>query len=236
MVGDITGKNQLIDLGCPAEKIMVMVWGVDTKRFMPGARSEQLRNKLLNNPDQCLVTIVRSLKDYYHVEKLIESAPHVLAKDKNVKFMIIGDGPERPNLEKLAQSLGMGDNIIFTGQIDHHKVDRYVASSDICIDTFYADKPGGGIGVAVTEAMISSVPIITASRPGIEAGVTDGVNGYIFDGNNPKDLADKILILSRNPELRRKLGAKSREIALKIGDWETNMLAVEKLYTELTEK
>jgi glycosyltransferase involved in cell wall biosynthesis len=113
---------------------------------------------------------------------------------------------------------------------------KYIASSDIYIDTFYTDKPGGGIGVAVMEAMSCGLPIIAASRPGIEAGVTEGVNGYFFKGDSPEDLAEKILLLSKNPKLRREFGLKSRVKAVEIGDWKRNMLAVEKKYRELASR
>jgi len=231
--GDDTGKRRLIELGCDSKKVLINIWGVDTKRFNPSARSKKLRNEILGNKHKRIVTITSALKRRYNIETLIRAAPLVLAKRSKCKFMIIGEGPLRDELEELSIELGVIEKIIFKGRIPHEDIHSYIASSDIYINTFYTDKGGGGIGVATMEGMSSGLPIVAAKRPGIEIGVNEGMNGLLFKGGNPKALAKKIITLLENDDMRKELGRNSRKKALEIGDWENNMAEINLLYNQL---
>lgn len=234
--GDEPAKDRLVEFGCASDKVILQVWGVDTGRFAPPARSDELRHTLADNPDQCLITLAYSLEDFYHVETLVEAAKFLKDKKSNAKIIIIGDGSERKRLEGISSSLAVTDFVKFMGRIPHEKMPEYIASSDIYVDTFFSDKAGGGVGVAMMEAMSSGIPVVGACVRGKHAGIIDGQNGYLFQGGNPEALAGKLRELIDNPEKRKKFGIKSREIALAIGDWNKNMQDVERKYLELIDR
>jgi len=236
MAGDEPAKNRLVEFGCPPEKVMVQAWGVDTGKFRPQARSEALRKDLLDNPAQCMIVTAYALEDFYHVETAVEAAKLLMQKKANAKIIIIGDGRERKKLESLSSSLKVNGYVKFLGWIDHRKMHEYIASADIYVDTFYSDKAGGGIGVAMMEAMSSGVCVVGAGVSGQHAGIVPGTNGLFFRGGDPKDLGMKLLRLVEDPEKRREFGRKSRERALAIGDWNRNMADIERKYIELAGK
>ncbi len=231
--GDEPAKDRLVEFGCAPEKVIIQAWGVDTGRFTPAARSDALRSTLLDTPAQCLITIAYALEDFYHVETLVEAAQLLVRKKVDTKILIIGDGAERKRLEGLASSLDVTGYVKFLGWVEHEKIHEYIASSDIYVDTFFTDKAGGGIGVAMMEAMSSGVPVIGAGVRGKHAGIIDGENGLFFKGGNPEDLASKLLLLINSPEKRKSFGEKGRRRALAIGDWHKNMAVAEAKYIEL---
>ncbi|MBI5000813.1 MAG: glycosyltransferase family 4 protein [Euryarchaeota archaeon] len=231
--GDCAGKARLIELGCPPEKTFVQPWGVDTRRFSPSARSDDLRRKLLGREDGVIVTMVASLVPTWGIPALIESIPHIKAARNDMKIVIIGGGPEKERLDALATETGVEDMLMFTGKIPHDEVPKYLSSSDIYLDTVHIDKAGIGIGASVMEALSTGLPVLLASRHGIEEAVQNGVNGYIFDADKPRDLAVKMLGLAADAEARQRFGKASRELALRIGDWEKNMGEFERIYGKM---
>lgn len=231
--GEPLAKERLVEFGCPFEIVYVQAWGTDIDNFTPDARSEEFRRQLFGGKEGLIVTFVCSLEEVWKVATLIEAAPLVLSEINNVKFLIIGDGSERGHLEQLIEKHGISDQVKLLGRIEIKEMNTYLASSDLYVDTYYTDKAGGGIGVAVMEAMSSGLPVVAGRRPGVEAGVRDGHNGYLFEGGNPEDMARKMLLLLCDENKRRTFGKKSREIATQIGNWKKNMADVERIYSDL---
>ena len=234
--GDIVGEKRLNELGCDSKKIFIQPFGIDVKRFIPSARSNKLRNEILNNKSGHIITLVRSLKEVYDIPTFIKASSIVIKKRKNVKLLVIGDGIERDNLETLSNELGVQCNLTFMGAIPNDELHPYLASSDIYVDTAHPTKGGGGIGVALMEAMSSGLPCVIASRPGGKAFMEEWKSGLCYEGDNHEELAEKLLFLIDNDEQRKIFGEKSREVALAIGDWEKNMNIFENKYKELIDK
>lgn len=228
-IGDKAAKQHLIDRGCPSEKILIQPWGVDTQRFSPESYSDVLRKKYATQDSDIIIIGVRSLTSNYHNENLIQSMPKLLEYTNNFKVIFVGDGPEKRNLLTLAKDLNVESHVIFTGTIPNKELHKYYAISNIYVDTFYIDKVGGGIGIAAMEAMSSELPIVAAERPGVEEGVTEGVNGLLYRGGDSGALADTLLKLMKNPELRKQYGQASRRLALEIGDWNKNVDEMDKI-------
>ncbi|MCK4266153.1 MAG: glycosyltransferase, partial [Thermoplasmata archaeon] len=132
-VGDGASKKRLIEFGCDPNKIFIQAWGIDVERFSPLARKEELRSKILGKKEGLIVTFVCALKKIWDVPTLIKAVPNVISKGKNVKFLIIGEGSEKKNLQKLIESLGVGDHVTLTGRLSSEKINIYLASSDIYI-------------------------------------------------------------------------------------------------------
>ncbi len=231
--GDDTAKDRLVEYGCPPEKIFLQAWGVETTRFTPNASSSELKTSLFGNGDLRVVTLVRHLVDICNIDTLVRAIPDIVNEFDDVRFMIIGDGPEKKDLEKLAKDLKIDNKIVFTGNIANADLHKYLASSDLYVDTPHPTKGGGGIGVALMEAMSSGLPCVVAKRPGAEAGVRPGFNGQFFKGGDPKDLAQKTIALLNDMDKMKTYGDNSRKLALEIGDFTKNMDIVVTLYEKL---
>ncbi len=136
------------------------------------------------------------------------SALHLLKnKFPDIRLLIIGDGPEKGNLMRQVNSLGLGNRVIFTGKIKNDLLPSYYASADIFVLPSIITKNGDteGLGVVLLEAISSGTPVIASNVGGIPDIVKDGKTGLLVSQKNPKQLATAISKLLSNPELSRRL-------------------------------
>jgi L-malate glycosyltransferase len=229
-VGDKLSKNRLIELGCGAEKVIIQRWGVDTDVFSPGIPMEAFKKHEIGK-DLTVINCRNAKNPDYNLGVFIKAVPLVLKKMKNVRFIIVGSDNAEKDLEKLAKEMGVERYVILLGGVKHELMPEYISNSDVYVDTYYTSsgKAGAGLGSATAEAMSCGTPQILASRPEIDELGGD-FYGLTFNPKDPSDLAEKILKLLEDGDLRERIGKKSREFAIKSLDWKKNMQEWEKVY------
>lgn len=236
--GDMTGKKRLMELGCEERKIFIQPSGIDTKRFSPKARSKSLRKKL-GIDDKYSVFLGRRLEPPYSVDVFIKAIPKVLDSIDNVMFLVGGTGPLESEIKKLANDLGVSEHVIFIGGIPNEKMHEYLASVDVYVETRRApEKPGGGIGAMTMEAMACGTPLILTEKPYLVTYANGLANepwfrGVVYEPLDSEGLAEKIIYLLKNDELRKKLSEETRKIAIEIGDLSKNIDKWGKIYKSL---
>jgi phosphatidylinositol alpha 1,6-mannosyltransferase len=154
----------------------VELWrrGVDSERFSPEKRDEELRNELLGNrPDRTLIGYVGRLAHEKRLEDLIS-----LDEQDDVQLVIVGDGPTRARLERKLP------NAIFTGFKNGEDLSRMYASLDIFIHTGQDET----FCQSIQEALASGVPIIAPNSGGPIDLVENGKTGYLINTGNPKEI------------------------------------------------
>jgi glycosyltransferase involved in cell wall biosynthesis len=139
------------------------------------------------------------------VDLLIEAAPHVL-KDMNTKFLIVGDGYLRADLEHLAADLGVGDNIIFAGS--RNDVYSILAGSDVFLNTSASE----GLSNSIMEAMRAGLPVVASDVAGNRELISHGENGLLFEPGNAQHLAEEIVFLLKDPDASLRMGKNSRQV------------------------
>ena len=221
-------QQPLIKLGANPDKLDLIKFAVDIRKFKPRRKNEKLMEKLgiLNSPT---IISLRHLEPLYDIETLIACVPLVLAEIPEAKFVLLGKGSQEGKLKELSQSLGVSHSVRFVGQVPADEVPRYLTSADICVSTALSDAGPGGI----IEAMACELPVITTDFGDNRRWVEDGVNGFIVPLRSPRVLASRIVHLIRNPDIRQKFGRANRQIIAERNNWETEMGKMEKLYEEL---
>jgi phosphatidylinositol alpha-1,6-mannosyltransferase len=132
----------------------------------------------------------------------------------DVALLIVGDGPERKSLERLARELDADDRIAFAGSVPDDELPGYYACADVfCMPC--TDRLKGldteGFGIVYLEAQASGLPCIAGRCGGSVEAVEDGVTGVILDQPDPKTVATEIKRLLRDPALSANLGAAGRK-------------------------
>jgi glycosyltransferase involved in cell wall biosynthesis len=161
-----------------------------------------------------------------NVNVLIETIGHIKQNEPEVRCMIIGDGPERRNLEQLVENLHLKDNIFMKGFIKNQdEVFSYFKSSKVFVSPTVRE----GFGIAALEANACGLPIVTVKHPrnAICDLIIEGENGFISE-LTVQDIADKI-IMAKNRDMNGKLSAKCIEFARKY-DWDIIVGMVEESY------
>lgn len=171
----------------------VELWrrGVDSVRFSPDKRDEDLRKELLGNrPDRTLIGYIGRLAHEKRLEDLIS-----LDDQDDVQLVIVGDGPTRARLERKLP------NAIFTGFKNGEDLARMYASLDIFIHTGQDET----FCQSIQEALASGVPVIAPNSGGPIDLVENGKTGYLINTGNPKEIKRVVKLIQQSDitELRQ---------------------------------
>jgi glycosyltransferase involved in cell wall biosynthesis/SAM-dependent methyltransferase len=203
-------------------KTSPIIYGVDPKKFFPTTKWKRRISKQFNIPltDRVIVAVGRLVakKGFRY---LIEAAPAILKKYPSTKFVVIGEGDARSDLEERVQHLGIKDSFRFPGWVDYAALIHYYNYSDIFILPSIRDQDGNldDQSVSVIEAMSCGKPIVTTDFPGYKLVVRDGVNGYLVPEKNSRAISKSIIALLKSPILRRKMGQASRKLVQTNFSW-----------------
>ncbi|MEA5536415.1 glycosyltransferase [Crocosphaera sp. XPORK-15E] len=196
--------NELVTHGI--ERVDLWQRGVDTEMFQPHLASKQMRSRLSGgNPDSPLLLYVGRVSP----EKQIDQIKPVLEAIPDAHLAIVGDGPHREALE----AHFAGTQTHFVGYLQGLELASAFASSDAFIFPSRTET----LGLVLLEAMAAGCPVVAANSGGIPDIVTDGVNGYLFEPNDPDGaiIATKRLLAAKKE--REQLRENARQEAEKWG-------------------
>jgi glycosyltransferase involved in cell wall biosynthesis len=225
-------KEAMRRLGIAPQKISIICFGVDTKKFSPREKSEKLRERLRIFDSPAIISL-RNLEPTYDVESLIRSVPLVLKEVPESKFLIAGKGSEEKRLGELAKSLGVSDSVKFMGFIPNEELPTYLNTVDVYVSTSLSD---AGIAASTAEAMSCGLPVIVTDVADNKEWVEDGITGFVVPTKDPKLLAEKIIYLLQNENVRKKFGKISRKIIEERNNYYKEMEKMEKIYKELVRR
>jgi 1,2-diacylglycerol 3-alpha-glucosyltransferase len=160
-----------------------------------------------------------------NIDDVINAFAIAHKKDQNLKLMIVGDGPEKINLIKLAVDLGVKSNVIFTGFLKGEELVRVLQANDI----FLTASRSENMPLSLLEAMAVGLPFVTVREKGLVEILKDGVNGYFAETGSAGDMANKALKLLSEPKLLKKFSDASRSLAMEYSK-DTVMSKLEKIY------
>lgn len=230
-------KRDLIDLSIPEEKVKHISLGVDPQEFKP-LKYEDLKiitQKYKTKPEDIIILYVGQLIPRKNLKTLLKAIPIVLQSlsqetKENVKFVIVGGGPEEKKLKKLALELNINNHVIFTGRVSFGELKEWYGIADI----FVLPSLSEGKPVAIYEAMSSECAIIASDINGIPEQVFESINGFLISPNDTQNLAEKILYLLENPQELERMKKGSRQLLFKLGyTWESYGQKIKQIYNSL---
>jgi glycosyltransferase involved in cell wall biosynthesis len=204
-VADEHGRH-LVDIeGFPAQLVHVIPNGIDVDRFAATNSSSAMRQSLGVAADAPLVGIVAALRPEKDHVLFLNTAAIIRDKVPAARFLIIGDGPERPRLEKLAAELSLRDAVQFLG--NRSDVPELLNSLDVFVLTSQMEASP----VSIMEAMACGKPVVAPRVGSIDESVIDGVTGFLVEPGCSVQASDRILRLLHDPPLAQRLGRAGRE-------------------------
>ena len=202
------------DMGakCP---IIVIPNGVNFVLF--NTRNEnkisEIKNKFKKGPNDTFLITTSRLVIKNAIDDVILSLKYL---PNNVKFLILGQGPLKPQFEKIIQDENLLDRVIFVGQMSYKDMPAYLHASDIFIRPSLSE----GFGNSFIEAMASNIPVIATPVGGIVDFLEDHKTGLMVNTKDPKDIAEKVNILINDRELKDKIIKNALEMVKNHYDWE----------------
>ena len=212
----------------PPEKISVIPLGLDLEPFFQcGSLKGGFRRELGLNPDTSLVGILGRIFPIKNHYLFLESAARVVEEESNVRFVIVGDGVLRSNIETYAQNLGIRDQVIFTGW--RRDLPRIYADLDLLV----VSSNNEGTPVSAIEAMASSCPVVATRVGGIPDIVQNHETGYLVPPKQPQALASAILELIRDSKKAEQMGQCGQQFVKRRFSVDRLVSDTENLYEEL---
>ena len=204
------------------EKISVIENGANTELFRP-MNTHEVRKELNLNQDNSYICFVGNLAEWQGIQYLIKASSHILEEYPNTFFLIVGDGPSRESLTKLAVQYGVSDNFIFTGMVPYEKIPLYINSSDLCVGPWVKERNQrcGVSPLKLYEYLACGKPVVVSRLPGLEI-VEEYDCGYFVEPDNEHELAQMIIKLLKDAAARRQIGENGRRyIVEKNRNWES---------------
>jgi glycosyltransferase involved in cell wall biosynthesis len=217
-----------ISIGIPEHKLEYIPLGVDFERFEKTSGSDFSFQRKNEYTQKCVFLFVGSLTKLKGVAYLLQAVSQLRENvKKKCHFIIVGDGPEKNNLQNDVDTLRLSPYITFAGRSIGDELVRLYASADV----FVLPSLSEGRPTAINEAMVSGCAIIGSNIDGIPEQVTDGYNGFLVDPACPWQLAEKISLFAEDENLVNIMGKNSKRKILEEGiTWQNYAINVSKIY------
>lgn len=202
------GDKVLRTLGVNMERVRFWMNGVDWETFSSLPTQTEARRQLGIGSRHVLLTVSR-LVSWKRVDRAISALPGVLQDYPDSVLMVVGDGPERRQLEQLAESLGVRDHIRFVGAVPHREIPAYLAAADVFL-SFY---DLSNVGNPLLEAMMAGKCIVTLNNGNTSRFIRNRENGILLEYEDLPRLPEVIKELLANDDLRNRLGTNARKFA-----------------------
>lgn len=228
-------REEMIKRGVDGDKIEIVPNGVDTSRFNPIPRDEELASQL-GVAGKTVIGYVGSVLDYEGIELILEAAEVLNRTREDFHVLIVGDGAELERFQYHVQERELEHVVTFTGRVPHEEVERYYSLVDIT--------PFPRLPLPVCEmvsplkpfeAMAMGKAVISSDVAALKEIVTPGVNGHLHEKGNTDSLIEQLTKLLDDPVYSKQLGAQAREWVVENRDWAKIAQIIADTYKELSD-
>ena len=182
-----------------AKHINIIPTGIDTKKFEETDKInndvKKLKKKYNINNDDFIIGCVGRIAKEKSLDKLLKSFKKLIELNNHFKLVIVGDGPELPELKKLSTSLNLDNYVIFTGLVQYDTIPIYYNLFNVMTSFSTTETQG----LTIIEALAASRPVICIDDESFSEMVQHNYNGFLF--KNTKEFIDSSLKLFNNLNL-----------------------------------
>lgn len=181
--------------------ITIVPNGIDLKEYiseLPVQNVEGAEKRIL---------FVGRLHPVKGVQYLLGAMKMVHQELPEAKLILVGDGEEREHLENLTDSLGIRGCVEFAGRVPHERVKDYMNQAEV----FVLSSLSEGFPVTILEAMACGLPVVATRVGGVPDIIKNGTNGYLVDTMNQEQIAEALLNLLQDKQLRKDISENNRE-------------------------
>jgi len=226
MTNDGTQGDVVLAKLNPASEGKVRFWrnGLDLERLRPATVTERaVQRDSLGMPADGFVLLTASrLAAWKRVDRAIAAMPRIVASVPNAQLVVVGDGEERTHLERQARHVGVASKVRFIGSVPQEDVAAYMRAADVVL----AIADLSNVGNPLLEAMCCALPIVSVDAGDTRDLIRDRETGILLRAGIPNRIADAVIELDRDVDLRDKVGAGARSLAeAEFWTWDERMAA-----------
>lgn len=221
-------RDRVLAMGFPAERSLVHYIGIDVGNIRPREATEE----------QSVIVHVARLVEVKGTEYLLRAVARLRGAAAGCRLMVIGDGPCRPQLERLSRELGIAGRVDFLGARPHDEVMARLRAAAVLVLPSIRTATGRteGLGMVLLEAAATGVAVIGTRLGGIPEVVRDGETGWLVDERSDEDLARRLAELLADHEQRARMGQAGRAWIARNFDMVEQTRRLEALYQELIDR
>ncbi|RFU40247.1 glycosyltransferase family 1 protein [Actinomadura logoneensis] len=204
------------------ERMARLAPGVDETVFRPGSGGDAVRARL-GLADRPVVVCVSRLVPRKGQDALVHAWPHVLRAVPDAALLLVGGGPYRADLERLADDVGVSDSVVFTGSVPWEDLPAHYDAGDVFAMPCRTRRRGldvEGLGIVYLEASATGLPVVAGDSGGAPDAVLDGETGVVVPGRSVRAVAEALTDLLRDPSRARTMGDKGRAWVEREWRWE----------------
>jgi phosphatidylinositol alpha-1,6-mannosyltransferase len=208
--------------------------GVDADTYHPGVSGAEVRARH-GLTDRPVIVCVSRLVPRKGQDTLVRALPLVRRVIPDAALLLVGGGPYRSAVQRLADDLGLAEHVVLTGSVPWEELPAHYAAGDVFAMPCRTRNRGldvEGLGIVYLEASATGLPVVAGDSGGAPDAVREGETGYVVSGRDVAALAERLVTLLGDPGLRRKLGEAGRQWVQREWGWDRqaarlrNMLAV----------
>lgn len=205
----------------PRDRFQMIYNGVDLSRVKSDPqRALDFRRRYSIPAERAIVTQVSWIIPEKGITDFLETARLVTQQNRNVQFVLVGDGAEREQYMKDAAAMGIADRVTWTGMVEDPFGEGVFAAADIVCQFSRWEEVFGWM---IAEAMAHGKAVVATRVGGIPELITDGVSGRLVERGDTTAMSDSILKLLADPALRARMGAAGRETVVEKFDLRKNV-------------
>ena len=212
-------------------KVTVILNGVDPAPFIRPLDRRSCRASLGLGDGETVIITVAALTSRKGQRFFLQAMADIVKKHEDVRYLVVGGGPLGDALKAQAESLGIGCNVVFTGE--RGDVPDLLRISDIFV---LPSSIVEGLPVSVIEAMAAGLPVVATKVGGVHEVVEDGMTGILVPPEDPGAIAKAVLSLLADRDKAGRMGDEGREVFLEKFSSRAMVAGVEALYQDLVEK
>lgn len=168
------------------------------------------------------------------IDYLVHAIPLVLKEVPDAKFVICGEGEEKPHVEAYIDEVGVRDHIEFRGKVNLDEMVELYSTSAMFV--FPSINRLEAFGIVQLESMACYTPVIASNIPGVNNVMDEGQNGLLVEPRDPAALAAAIVKILKDPELAKKMGAHGRQLVEQKYNWKAIGDRIEAVYRAVLER
>lgn len=211
--------------GVPRRRVRVVHPGCDCQQLVPAARDEAVREELGWAGRQVVLTVGR-LQRRKGQDMLIRALPIIRRRVPQVLCSIVGNGEERPALERLVEEQGVEGQVQFLGEVGGKRLVQCYQQCDLfALPNREVEGDFEGFGMVLVEAQACGKPVIAGASGGTRETLQEGRTGLVVDCTRPEPLAEAVTALLVDEQRRRAMGTAAREWVAQRFDWSQAALA-----------
>lgn len=214
-----------------SERVRIIPNGVDARIFNPNINGDYIRKKHDIDENKKVILFVGRLDHYKGCDYLVRAFEKILKKIENAHLMLVGSGPLKENLTRLAKNANIIDKISFAGYVKDKDLPFYYASSNVFVLPSVSSYEG--FGIVQLEAMACGIPIVTTLLPGVREIDYDGVSTLHVQPRDEQQLSNAITKLLNDDCLAVEMGMKGRDLVISKYSWTKVVDLLESTYGEL---